>query len=222
MGCCPNYFYTDNAGNKAWLSFPAADGLSVVTLPKSDPYKEIYLAKDVFYRLVNPEWLAPGSSQLKPSKKAMETPWDKFSAYLEEAKLFHVDLQSQTHSQTYQFYSEGLNTADRIVFRRHAYDWKSKGKRLLEIIKADFPGRATISAAGTPLLGFNPVTFVVTGAVSAAIKDSDFMVNRGGFRCYTHESDLDTPKESADALFVMQIEMPGRRSRPAHRNRSGV
>ena len=117
-------------------------------------------------------------------------------------------LRIDPTNPTYQFYSDGLNTADRIVFRRHAYDWKSKGKRLLEIIKADFPGRATIAGAATPLLGFNPVTFVVTGAVSAAIKDSDFMVNRGGFRCYANESDLDTPKESAEALFVMQIEMP--------------
>lgn len=204
----PNHLYTDNAGKKSWLSFPAADGLSVVELPKADPYEEIYLAKDVFYRLVNPAWLDPGAAPAKSSKKASETPWDKFSSYLEEARQFHTDLQTYAHPQTYQFYSQGLNTADRIEFRRHAHDWKTKAKRLLDVIKADFPGRATLSAATAPLLGFNPVTFVVNGVVVAAIKDSDMMVNRGGFRCYVDETDVDTSKDADSALFVMDMQMP--------------
>ena len=98
-----------------------------------------------------------------------------------------------------------MNTADRITFKRHAYDWQTKGKRLLSIIKADFPGRAASSAITAPLLGFSPVTFVVNGVVVAAIKDSDFMANRGGFRCYVNETDIDTPKDHDAALFVMEM-----------------
>ena len=199
----PNHLYTNNAGKKAWLEFPAADGLSVQALPKSDPYEEIYLAKDVFYRLVDPAWLDPGKA-VQSSMDDDKTPWDFYRNYLKITKQFHADLQTQTHPQTYQFYSEGLNTCDHIMFRRHAYDWQNKAKRLLAIIKADFPGRA----ATAPLLGFNPVTFVVSGVVVAAIKDSDAMVNRGGFRCHTNENDLDTPKDADAALFVMQMDMP--------------
>ena len=202
----PNHLYTDNAGNKSWLSFPAADGLSVVELPKADPYEEIYLAKDVFYRLVNPAWLDPGNTPNPRSKDL--GPWESYELYLSEAEQFHLDLGTYVHPQTYQIYSEGLNTADRVIFRRHGYDWKNKARRLLEIIKADFPGRAASSAATAPLLGFNPVSFVVNGMVVAAIKDSDTLVNRGGFRCYVNDSDLDTPKDADAALFVMEMDPP--------------
>ena len=206
----PNHLYTNNEGKKAWLEFPSADGLSVQALPKSDPYEEIYLAKDVFYRLINPTWLDPGIPETQNSNSVIDAvdSWDLYEQYLSLAKQFHADLQTKAHPQTYQFYSEGLNTADRIVYRRHPHDWKNKAKRLLEIIKADFPGRAVSSAVTAPLLGFNPITFVVKGVVVAAIKDTDMMVNRGGFRCYVNEHDLDTPKDSDAALFVMETEMP--------------
>ncbi len=157
----PNQLYTDNAGNKAWLKFPAADGSGDVELPKSDSYEEIYLAKDVFYRLVNPAWLDPGNI---PDPESEDLgPWDNYKLYLSDAKQFHADVGTQTHPQTYQFYSEGLNTADRIVFRRTAKD----------------------DAAG-----------------------SDRWANRGGFRCYVDEHNLDIPKDSDAALFVMEMEMP--------------
>ncbi len=101
-----------------------------------------------------------------------------------------------------------MNTADHIVFKRHTFGWKNKAKRLFEIIKADFPGRAAGSLLTAPLLGFNPLTFIVKGVAVAAIKDTDFMVNRGGFRCYVDDRDLDTPKDSDAALFVMDMDMP--------------
>ena len=202
----PNHLYTDNAGKKSWLSFPAADGVGVVELPKNDPYSEIYLAKDVFYRLVNPAWLDPGKVEDEDNQD--KGAWSFFKKHLETAKKFHTDLGTSTHPQTYQFYSDGLNTADRVTFRRHVYDWTNKAKRLLGIIKADFPGRAASSAVTAPLLGFNPITFVVKGVVVAAIKDSDTMANRGGFRCYTNENDVDTPKDNDAALFVMEMEPP--------------
>ena len=65
-----------------------------------------------------------------------------------------------------------------------------------------------IQHATAPLLGFNPVTFVVNGVVVAAVKDSDTMTNRGGFRCYVDEHDTDTLKGSENALFVMDMRMP--------------
>jgi hypothetical protein len=189
------------------LSFPAADGLSVVELPKSDPYTEIYLAKDVFYRLVNPAWLDPGQAKDDPDSQD-KAPWDFFQQYLEKAKSFHFKVQDKVHPVTYQFYSEGLNTADRVVYSRHAHDWKTKAARLLKIIKADLPGAAVGSAVTAPLLGFSPVSFVIKQVGVAVVKDTDFMTNRGGFRCYVNEAGRDIPTNNDDALFVMQMEMP--------------
>ena len=50
--------------------------------------------------------------------------------------------------------------------------------------------------------------FVVNRVVVAAVKDSDAMANRGGFRCYTNENDVDTPKDNDAALFAMEMDPP--------------
>ncbi len=92
----PNHLYTDNAGKKSWLSFPAADGVGVVELPKNDPYSEIYLAKDVFYRLVNPAWLDPGNNPMAKSKDL--GPWDNYEIYLSEAQQ-HTSTFRRKHTK---------------------------------------------------------------------------------------------------------------------------
>jgi pimeloyl-ACP methyl ester carboxylesterase len=203
----PNQNYTDNTGSKAWLKFPAADGLSVVELPKSDPYAEIYLEQNAFYRLVNPAWLEPGD-KVASTMTDEKDGWSNFKKYLSVAKNFHLKLQDKIHPVTYQFYSEGLNTADRVVYSRHAHDWKTKAARLLKIIKADLPGDLAKSALTAPLLGFNPVSFVIKQVGVAVVKDTDFMTNRGGFRCYVNDAGQDIPTNNDEALFVMQMEMP--------------
>lgn len=122
----PNQNYTSNENKKVWLTFPSADGLSVIELPKNDPYEEIYLAKDVFYRLANPVWLEPGEANTAALSDAFDA-WDLYEQYLNEAKKFHTNLNTQVHPQTYQFYSEGLNTCDRVAFRRYALDEELRG-----------------------------------------------------------------------------------------------
>ena len=41
-----------------------------------------------------------------------------------------------------------------------------------------------------------------------AIKDSDTMVSRVGFRCYVNDSNREVPKNNEAALFVMEMDMP--------------
>lgn len=117
----PNKLYVDNKGNTAWLYFDDAQGQ--VALPKSDPYEEIYRKQDVFYRLVDPAWLDPGKDTAASNKGLFEqrSPWKYYESYLKNAERFHDQLGNQVHPQTFQFYSEGLPTAERIEFKREAH-----------------------------------------------------------------------------------------------------
>lgn len=59
----PNKQYRNNDGWNRWLELIDDDG-NREALPKSDPYREIYEQDDVYYRLVNEEWLNPGRCRL--------------------------------------------------------------------------------------------------------------------------------------------------------------
>ena len=59
----PNKQYRNNDGSTQWLELIDDQGIRKA-LPKSDPYREIYEQDDVYYRLVNEEWLNPGRCRL--------------------------------------------------------------------------------------------------------------------------------------------------------------
>jgi hypothetical protein len=140
----PNKQYRDNDGNKQWLVFVNPDGKKT-RLPKSDPYKEIYRCKEEFYRLVNPEWLAPCAEEPAPGEKS---PWDRYLDYLSLAEAFHEELKDKIHHDTYQFYSTGIASTDRVVFVRTLDTWGTKGKRLLEVVKNEWFDKAKSTAVG--------------------------------------------------------------------------
>ena len=130
----PNDRYCDNDGNKQWLVFVNPDG-TMTRLPKSDPYEEIYRCEEKFYRLVNPKWLMP---EFESKLNEDASPWISYLGYLKEAELFHKKLQNYVHPDTYQFYSTGIASADRVVFVRTLDTWGAKGKRLLDIVKNEW------------------------------------------------------------------------------------
>ena len=118
----PNKRYRDNDGNKHWLVFVNPDGKKT-RLPKSDPYKDIYRREEKFYRLVNPDWLDPGALATSQKVYNLSSPWTKYLEYLDIAEKFHFDLQNKIHHDTYQFYSTGIASADRVVFVRTLDTW---------------------------------------------------------------------------------------------------
>lgn len=209
----PTPAYMDNGGEKSWLRFPDIDGEGVVALPRHDVYQEIYLEKKAFYRLIDEAWLAPGEKKKKRAHK--KSPWGGYQRELATAKRFHNKLKDKTHPVTYQFYSEGLATSDRIEYSRHLHHWWTKAKRLLGILKADAPRQVITAALGAPvkaaigLKAFSPLGFVVGGTGAALVKDSDYMVNRGGYRAYTDAQDRELDSDHDEALFVMTLQMPG-------------
>lgn len=124
----PTKEYRDNAGNRAWLSYPASKG--EVRLPVADPYEEIYLLKDVAYRMVDPDWLDPGKKDSVAAGK--KGAWQFYCGYLNQAKKFHNSLKTCFHSESYQFYGTDLDSPDRVEFSRLDYSHPQRGWILLD------------------------------------------------------------------------------------------
>lgn len=137
----PNKRYRDNHGCAQWLVLRDEAGKRR-NLPKSDPYKEIYRAKDVYWRLVNPEWLDPSNKVIESSDELpdIKSPWDNYLIRLKEAESFHDALGAKVHPNTYQFYSTGIASPDRVVFTRTRDTLRSKGKRIIDMVKGDLLG----------------------------------------------------------------------------------
>lgn len=131
----PTKDYTANNGSKQWLHVTLKNGKKI-SLPKSDPYAEIYRIgeypnmvtnkKDaVFWRLVNPAWLEPNDSgrilASNDPANIMKGAWYAYLKCLDLAKIFHDELQTRFHKSTYQFYSSGLGTVDKIFFKHEEF-----------------------------------------------------------------------------------------------------
>lgn len=78
-----------------WLK-ASVDGKKVMSLPKSDPYAEIYTVQDKWYRLINPEWINPALTK-GPSV-------DETNIRLLQAQEFHQDIGAVYHPETYLSY----------------------------------------------------------------------------------------------------------------------
>lgn len=122
----PNKHYTNNEGKPEWLHVPNQAGV-VSSFPRSgDPYKEIYEIKDdVYWRMVNPEWLDPGRKEINsdpdnPGNIRLD-PWEQYLKHLRLTQGFHSELKTKFHEHTYQFYSSSYETVDEIKFSREKY-----------------------------------------------------------------------------------------------------
>lgn len=208
----PNKMYKNNDGHNSWLAVYSTDGERTL-LPRSDPYEEIYRKKDVYYRLVRPEWLEPGTG-IKSKLHEDVTPWRKYLGYLQQAESFHDALKDQVHDETYQFYSSGIASADRVVFNRCDHSLWENVKRFCSSIKDRMPDdlkRAGKSFVFTTATGGGPgivpqlidaaAEMVVDSTVGAAVRNTDWYANRGGYRDHVDESDK--PSSDGDLNLVM-------------------
>ncbi|MFY9269184.1 MAG: alpha/beta hydrolase, partial [Candidatus Manganitrophaceae bacterium] len=182
----PNKRYVDNQGKKEWLTFPDEEGKEV-RLPQGNTYKEIYLAQEVFYRLVNPEWLDPGKREktVMPSKKSS---WQKYKTYLSEAEQFHDRLGDYVHPLTYQFCSTGLKTVDRVIFTREEAGLFTEIQEGLKQIGVG------------PLMGMRALQMLVLG--------QNRLANRGGYRDHIDLADRPVGEENGKPLFVVTMQPP--------------
>jgi pimeloyl-ACP methyl ester carboxylesterase len=84
---------------KGWLSVRETTGNPILTLPKSDPYEEIYLERKKWWGLIREEWLrAPGGSPID---------WEDYVANIEMARAFHRQIAGSYHHNSFVFYGGG-------------------------------------------------------------------------------------------------------------------
>ncbi len=83
-----------------WLHVSNGAGKVMLSLPKADPYDEIYLQKDNWWGLLREEWLTPYKST-NPMK------WAEFEKNIKIARAFHRSLAKKFHPKTFVFYGGG-------------------------------------------------------------------------------------------------------------------
>jgi pimeloyl-ACP methyl ester carboxylesterase len=191
----PNKQYKNNNGGERWLELLDKDG-DRTALPVADPYKEIYRKENAYYRLVNPNWLAPGWKESSSLNDDL-APWDLYLGCLSEAEHFHdslAGLDERVHPETYQFYSSGIASPDRVVFTHVDDSLWEKAKRFFATMGKDLPGDLkgvgkslvfkTIKGGGNLLMPvlIDTAEALAVGAVGAVLRDTDWYANRGGYR----------------------------------------
>lgn len=222
----PNKQYKNNNGWERWLELLDAQG-NRTALPESDPYKEIYRKENVYYRLANPAWLNPGIEGEGSVLKKKTSHWTFYLGYLAEAESFHdklADAKEKAHPETYQFYSSGIASPDRVVFTSADDTLIETVKRLFSTVKTNAPGDLkgeilekvtsivfkTITGAGVSLL---PVLIDAAGSLpgvagklvsSALITDTDWYANRGGYRDRVNTDNIPA-KDGELQLVTMQL-----------------
>lgn len=96
----PNHRYN---GGKPWLIIKDKYGRQLKALPESgNPYAEIYRRPDVWWRMVNPEWLNPAGLR-KPAESLLQT----FLEAVDKAEEYHRELADENgfHPETYAHYA---------------------------------------------------------------------------------------------------------------------
>ena len=129
----PNKHYKNNKGESGWLRVPVKGGGKFALPRNGNPYEEIYklessLNGNVFWRLINPDWLEPRDKQSKAENayKTAKKPWKKYTDCIDMAEIFHDNLKTDCHKYTYQFYSSNRNTVDKIKFSREKLSFITK------------------------------------------------------------------------------------------------
>lgn len=222
----PNKQYKNNDGWDRWLELLDSEG-NRKALPEADPYREIYCIEEEYYRLINPVWLNPGSTN--DSANFEGTAWKSYRKYLKQAETFHDDLAEKTlHAETYQFYSSGMASPDRIVFNSADDTLWETIKRKFGILKSKVPDYLTDEAQDKMTsLVFSPVKSAVASLLptlidagssmistttetvgkpvsSLLVTDSDWYVNRGGYRDRVNDKNIPT-KDGKLQLVTMEL-----------------
>jgi hypothetical protein len=202
----PNRSYKNNDGEPCWLELIDSNG-NKKALPKMDPYDEIYREQELYYRLVNPDWLSPGA--IKKASIEKVGPWDSYLENLDLAQTFHDKLaQGELHPETYQFYSSGIASADRVVFTSVDDTLMGAVKRKLGMTEGKISHRNSLvfkAEKGAGVIG-KPILIEMAGKLLSPsfITDTDWYQNRGGYRDRVNDKGIPS-KDGNLQLVTMQL-----------------
>jgi hypothetical protein len=84
-----------------WLQVHSPDGQTILSLPKADPYSEIYNKRNPWWKLMDPSWLDPKPPEPAEQRPAVDVLWTSYIDKLDIAGLFHENLGTYYHPQTH-------------------------------------------------------------------------------------------------------------------------
>lgn len=108
--CGPLELLPNTRYGNGWLkavSTASSGNTELFSLPGTDPYLEIYVKRDPWWRLIDPELIDPAnrSSAAKATGGVATDPWiDIYLPNLVVADQFHADIGSTFHPATYAHY----------------------------------------------------------------------------------------------------------------------
>jgi len=117
------------------------------TLPKSDPYEEIYgkTTDDCWWGMVDPALLDPAGLHAEVNKPPIEA----YDDALTMARDFHAELQLTAHPQTYGFY--GVDEGKHPAFGHVAWEVTHSGDMPPDLMARKDRGRSLNGHATVPL-----------------------------------------------------------------------
>lgn len=99
MELLPNQQYNDQGSpaERRWLKVRlGGQATPILQLPESDPYKDIYLQKDAWWRLTDPNLIDPCGKR--------KDVWTTYAKDMKDVGVFHRTLGVYYHPQTYVHY----------------------------------------------------------------------------------------------------------------------
>jgi len=141
----PNKQYGSN-----WLQVQDKQKQVLLSLPKADPYAEIYRQSEPFWRLMNPAWLDPCEITLV-EQEAIQDVWTLYLENLKVAEKFHDSLSDYYHPNTYAHYGDDPKQAawGKVIWQETQYWPGTIDKNTLimtgSVLRADGQGQTEIT-----------------------------------------------------------------------------
>jgi hypothetical protein len=208
---------------KMWLELTDPRGKKLMSLPSTDPYKEIYLEREKWWGLVSENWLKPDGG--------ISLDWDEYVKNIKFAKSFHFGLAGKYHRNSFVFYGGG---PEKTSFSKVSWDI-AKGMiptpygvapPLSEISGFDYGDIRTNGSNGVYIGGQRTLRTVNRGDtfVTAEAESSHWEIHCGSFDSsgdgtVPAKSGKD-PRLSGGMSVRQQFEISGIKHEPVYRNSS--
>jgi pimeloyl-ACP methyl ester carboxylesterase len=148
-----------------WLQLGTGIGpqfKAVATLPKADPYEEIYKQRGQWWSLVREELINP--AQLDGHKG-----WSDYIQNITEAARFHNDLGTKYHPNTFSFHGNGREPDNGLTWG--TVRWQARTANDLRTVTRNTTGHAAAPMTATPaqMLTLRPACDDGEGKASATL-----------------------------------------------------
>ena len=92
-----------------WLQVQKPNRDVILSLPKADPFTEIYNKRLAWWGLMNPQWLDPTPPEPVDTRPSIDALWTSYIDNLDLAGLFHENLGSYYHPHTHAHHGVDSN-----------------------------------------------------------------------------------------------------------------